>query len=149
MLLWRVMSYDELVRYKRGEIVRPHYANTIMRSKNNWKKAVVCFFGTANNAVHWASFFARHEVLVCFEIDQQDVESGWGQYPNLEAINKHRFDDILRLKVREYAVEAYSQRTAKLVKEIGISYKWITNNPAELTKMMGVEVLPTYDDIIK
>ena len=149
MLLWRVMSYDELANYKQGKTLKPHHAAVTMRSKNSWEKSCFCFFGTANNAVHWASIFVKHEVLVCFEVDQKEVTAGWGQYPNLEAINSYRFDDILRLKVREYALDTYSQETAKLVKEIGIGYKWITNNPAELTKLVGVDVLPTYDDIIK
>lgn len=147
MLLWRVMSYKELTRYKRGKIVRPHH--TAKYNKNSWNKPALCFFGTANNAVHWASPFAQHEVLVCFEIDQQDVKAGWGQYPNLEAIQSYKLSDAMRLTVREYALETYSQETAKLVKEIGVDYKWITNNPAELTKLMGVKILPSYDDTIK
>ena len=148
MQLWRVMSYKELVRYKRGKIVKPR-PSSVRGQANSWEKPVVCFFGTANNAVRWANPFAAHEVLVCFEIDQKSVKTGWGKYPDLAAIKSSKLHEVARLTVREYALDTYSRETAKLIKEIGIDYKWIANNSVELSKLMDVNVLPTYDDTIK
>lgn len=52
MILYRAMSWLELAKYLFNIKLSPLPS---LPSKNSWKKNVLCFFGTANNAVHWAA----------------------------------------------------------------------------------------------
>lgn len=80
MILYRAMSWLELLKYLSGITIYP-VGN--IPSKNAWKgKKVLCFFGTANNAVHWAAP-GTHDVIVKVDIPEHRLHKGWGIYPDL------------------------------------------------------------------
>lgn len=120
MILYRAMSWLELSKYLSGITIYP-VAN--IPSKNAWKgKKVLCFFGTANNAVHWAAP-GTHDVIVKVDIPERRLRKGWGIYPDLVA-QRTSIQGMLTailagdekqwpyVKVKEYAVTYYDKASA-------------------------------------
>lgn len=68
--------------------------------------------------------FMRPMKIVCFEVDSEAIQRGWGVYPDFAAKNDLvALLDILigvhppTVKVNEYALPEYSNRTLRLVDE--------------------------------
>lgn len=112
MLLWRAMNHQELYAFERGEVIKPKH--DAAKQVNSWEEPVVCFFGTCNNALHWASPLYGHQYVVGFEVSPLAVTAGWGSYADLSTLDEK---EIGRVFVKEYAVRAYSKTIAKCVKK--------------------------------
>lgn len=146
MLLWRAMCSDELAAFERGEKIRACKKSTAGRA-NTWKgKPRICFFGTANNAVHWASLLYRHDYVVCFDFPPGTFETGCGRYKDFSTGDM--FDNVC-VMVKEYAVKSYSQKTARFVKKLDIENKWRCRNYEELQKLLDIPLSKSYDDLAK
>lgn len=155
MILYRAMSWLELSKYLSGITIYP-VAN--IPSKNAWKgKKVLCFFGTANNAVHWAAP-GTHDVIVKVDIPECRLHKGWGIYPDLtqqvsvpdmmKAILTGRPHPCPCLKVKEYAVTYYDKASAFFLDYAEIDWR----NPYKVNAFKNgkkIKILPGYDDLIK
>ena len=142
MLLWRAMSLQELCAFQRGEIIKPK--NDVTKQVNSWEEPVLCFFGTCNNALHWASPIYGHQCVVGFEVSPLAVTAGWGRYPNLSMLDEK---EIGRVFVKEYAVKAYSKAIAKCVKQICFDQVWFVKDYKGIAKAANVDVYDSYDDL--
>lgn len=156
MILYRAMSWLELSKYLSGITIYP-VAN--IPSKNAWKgKKVLCFFGTANNAVHWAAP-GMHDVIVKVDIPEHRLRKGWGIYPDLVA-QRTSIQGMLTailtgdekqwpyVKVKEYAVTYYDKASAFFLDYAEIDWR----NPYKVNAFKNgkkIKVLPGYDDLIK
>lgn len=146
MLLWRAMSADEFAAFERGEKIRAFKMSTAGRV-NTWKgKPRICFFGTANNAIHWASPLYGHDYVVGLEFPAGTFETGCGRYKDFSTDDM--FDNVC-VMVKEYAVKSYSQRTARFVRKIDIEDKWKCKDYGELQKVIGIPLFVSYDDLAK
>ena len=154
MILYRAMSWQELSKYLSDITIRPLPG---LPSKNTWKKNVLCFFGTANNAVHWAAP-GTHDVIVKVDIPEHRLHKGWGIYPDLTqqvsvpdmltAILTGRPHPCPCLKVKEYAVTYYDKASAFFLDYAEIDWR----NPYKVNTFKNgqkIKVLPGYDDLIK
>lgn len=156
MILYRAMSWLELSKYLSGITIYP-VAN--IPPKNAWKgKKVLCFFGTANNAVHWAAP-GTHDVIVKVDIPERRLRKGWGIYPDLVA-QRTSIQGMLTailagdekqwpyVKVKEYAVTYYDKASAFFLDYAEIDWR----NPYKVNAFKNgkkIKVLPGYDDLIK
>lgn len=155
MILYRAMSWLELSKYLSDITIRPVPS---LPSKNTWKRNVLCFFGTANNAVHWAAP-GIHDVIVKVDIPEHRLRKGWGIYPDLVA-QRTSIQGMLTailageekqwpcLKVAEYAVNYYDKASAFFLDYAEIDWR----NPYKVNtfkKGQKIKVLPGYDDLIK
>ncbi len=156
MILYRAMSWLELSKYLSGITIYP-VAN--IPSKNAWKgKKVLCFFGTANNAVHWAAP-GTHDVIVKVDIPERRLRKGWGIYPDLVA-QRTSIQGMLTailagdekqwpyVKVKEYAVTYYDKASAFFLDYAEIDWR----NPYKVNAFKNgqkIKVFPGYDDLIK
>ncbi len=125
MILYRVMSKDELAVYLKGKNIKPPKNSDVALSCNSWKRTRVCFFGTANNCAHWQPV-CYGLVIVKFEVADTfiKIKRGWGRYPDVAYFTQNVFsgnilmdinNSIAKPKfvyVKEYAVAAYSTRSA-------------------------------------
>lgn len=128
MILYRVMSKDELAAYLKGKSIKPPKNSDVALSRNSWKRPRVCFFGTANNCAHWQPM-CHGLVIVKFEVADTvaKIERGWGRYPDIARLTQTAqgvfggtiladINDIITnpkiVYVKEYAVAAYSKRSA-------------------------------------
>lgn len=115
------------------------------------------FFGTANNAVHWAAP-GTHDVIVKVDIPECRLHKGWGIYPDLtqqvsvpdmmKAILTGRPHPCPCLKVKEYAVTYYDKASAFFLDYAEIDWR----NPYKVNAFKNgqkIKVLPGYDDLIK
>lgn len=154
MILYRAMSWLELSKYLSDITIHPVPG---LPSKNSWKKNVLCFFGTANNAVHWAAI-GTHDVIVKVDIPEHRLHKGWGIYPDLTqqasiqdmmaAILTGRPHPCPCLKVAEYAVTYYDKANAIFLDYAEIDWR----NPYKVNAFKNgqkIKVLPGYDDLIK
>ncbi len=155
MILYRAMSWLELSKYLSDITIRPEPS---LPSKNSWKKNVLCFFGTANNAVHWAAP-GTHDVIVKVDIPEHRLRKGWGIYPDLVAQRTSiqvMLTAILAgdekqwpyVNVKEYAVTYYDKASAFFLDYAEIDWR----NPYKVNSFKNgqkIKVLPGYDDLIK
>ena len=154
MILYRAMSRLELAKYLCNIKISPLLG---LPSKNSWKKNVLCFFGTANNAVHWAAP-GTHDVIVKVDIPEHRLHKGWGIYPDLaqqvsvpdmmKAILSGRPHPCPCLKVAEYAVTYYDKASAFFLDYAEIDWR----NPYKVNSFKNgqkIKVLPGYNDLIK
>lgn len=159
MILYRAMNGAELAAYKDGQTVRPTAA--ALHSNNSWLRHTVTFFGTANNALHWAVppvLPTGHVVIAAFEVVDADVQEGWGIYPDFDApfsiadmldglIYGHCAERAL-VKVREYGLPWYSDKQLKMIDVLWI--KWSDKYSSRFFNGKAkLEVKNNYDDIIE
>lgn len=159
MILYRAMNGAELAAYKDGQTVRPTAA--ALHSNNSWLRHTVTFFGTANNALHWAVppvLPTGHVVIAAFEVVDADVQEGWGIYPDFDApfsiadmldglIYGHCAEWAL-VKVREYGLPWYSDKQLKMIDVLWI--KWSDKYSSRFFNGKAkLEVKNNYDDIIE
>lgn len=155
MILYRAMSWLELSKYLSDITIRPAPS---LPSKNTWKRSVLCFFGTANNAVHWAAP-GIHDVIVKVDIPEHRLRKGWCIYPDLVA-QRTSIQGMLKailageekqwpyVKVKEYAVAYYDKASALFMDYAEIDWR----NPYKVNAFKNgqkIKVLPGYDDLIK
>lgn len=155
MILYRAMSWMELAKYLFNIKISPLPG---LSSKNSWKKNVLCFFGTANNAVHWAAP-GTHDVIVKVNIPEHRLRKGWGIYPDLVA-QRTSIQGMLTailagdekqwpyVKVKEYAVTYYDKDSAFFLNYAEIDWR----NPYKVNAFKNgqkIKVFPGYDDLIK
>ena len=92
MILYRVMSLEEFEAYKAGKTIRARNGDTVSKSRNSWRRPMICFFTSANNCAHWRPICAGNVIV---ELDVRNKKAlerpGWGVYvPRLQG-----FDDLL------------------------------------------------------
>lgn len=159
MILYRAMNAKELAAYNDGQTVRP--TAEALRSNNSWLSHTVTFFGTANNALHWAVppvLPTGHVVIAAFEVVDAAVQEGWGIYPDFDApfsiadmldglIYGHCTEHAL-LKVREYGLPWYSDKQLKMID--GMWIKWSDKYSSRFVNGKAkLDVKNNYDDIIE
>ena len=142
MLLWRAMNHQELCAFERGEVINPKHDAT--KQVNSWEEPVVCFFGTCNNALHWASPLYGHQYVVEFEVSPLAITAGWGSYADLSTLDEK---EIGRVFVKEYAVRTYSKAIAKCVKKIYLGSEWLKKDYKGIAREAEVDVYDSYDDL--
>lgn len=119
--LWRRMSVEEFNIYLSGGEVLPLPTCRTAIDKNSFDKPLMCFFGTANNAMWWGiDINSLKDVIACFEIDEKEIIPGHGVYPDWSLDMFERLMLFLQNKhknvfVKEYGLNSYSQKNAKLV----------------------------------
>ena len=125
MILYRVMSKDELAAYLKGKNIKPPKKSDVALSCNSWTRPRVCFFGTANNCAHWQPM-CYGLVIVKFEVADtfMKIKRGWGRYPDVAYFTQNVFSGNILMDinsaiakpkfvyVKEYGVAAYSKRSA-------------------------------------
>lgn len=155
MILYRAMSWLELSKYLSGITIHPAPS---LPSKNAWARMkVLCFFTTANNAVHWAAP-GTHDVIVKVDIPEHRLHKGWGIYPDLtqqvsvpdmmKAILTGRPNPVSCVKVAEYAVTDYDKVSALFLDYAEIDWR----NPYKVNSFKSgqkIKMLPGYNDLIK
>lgn len=160
MILYRAMSAGELALFEHHKTIEPSMESVYC--KNSWDTALVTFFGTANNALHWANC-DKHDIVAAFKTNPELVKAGWGIYPDwtaeidvlelLNGIATGKYVERNLLKVREYGVPFYNSEEAFLLNCMVIDW----DNKYESTFLLrrigfgGVklEVKDNYDDIIE
>ena len=160
MIFYRAMSTRELSLFEHHKTIYP--TNRSVTCSNSWNTAMVTFFGTANNALHWARK-DRHDVIAAFRINPKLVKAGWGVYPDwaaeidvLELLNgivTGNYVERNLLKVREYGVPFYNDQEAYLLNCMVIDRenKYESNFPLHSVGFGGVKLegKDNYDDIIE
>lgn len=159
MILYRAMNAAELAAYNAGQTIRP--TATALHSNNSWLSHMVTFFGTANNAMHWATppvLATGHDVIVAFEVVDADVQEGWGIYPDFDApfsiadmldgLIYGRCVERALVKAREYGLPWYSDKQLKMID--GMWIKWSDKYSIRFVNGKGtLDVKSSYDDIIE
>lgn len=156
MILYRAMSIRELRSFKQHKTIKPSMES--VRCKNSWDMALVTFFGTANNALHWATR-GEHDIVVAFRINHKLVKEGWGIYPDLDSvkISKEKTGMFLvecnSLKVREYGIPCYNDREARIANCMIIHWEDKQKSRFALPSLdfdkVELEVKSNYDDILE
>lgn len=127
MILYRVMSLEEFEAYKAGKTIRARNGGTVVKSRNCWRRPMICFFTSANNCAHWRPICAGN-VIVALDVRNKKVleRPGWGVYPDFTAAEQPGICDVLVslmtgkelkqkvVKVTEYALLYYNKRNAYL-----------------------------------
>ena len=116
--LWRRMSLGELRRYLHGEVVKPLPTCDTGMCANSYSRPLMCFFGTANNAMWWTGN-GFNSVVACFEVDERYILFGHGKYPDMtlkpsEILAAASRGENPFVYVKEYALKNYSKKNTKL-----------------------------------
>lgn len=155
MILYRAIGAYEMALFTLHETIAPSMESIF--AKNSWNTALVTFFGTANNALHWANP-GNHDFVVALEIDSERVKAGWGIYPDfdeqisiaemLEGMMKGKVPEHTLLKVREYGVPFYNDQEARFVDCMTIDWedKYKSCFPRQRVSLV---VKNNYDDVIE
>lgn len=108
MVVYRLMSEQELADYSAGFVIRGRCDMQRYMNSSVLKQAV-CFFGNASNCAHWG--MGKSGMYICkFFIPSRYLEVNHGYYPDLTT------DDWSAItEVREYATEWYSRDNAFLL----------------------------------
>lgn len=67
MILYRVMSPEEFGAYKAGKAIRARNGDTVSKSRNSWRRPMICFFTSANNCARWRPICAGN-VIVALDV---------------------------------------------------------------------------------
>lgn len=127
MILYRVMSREEFEAYKAGKTIRARNGDTVSKSRNSWRRPMICFFTSANNCAHWRPVCAGNVIVALDVRNKKALERpGWGVYPDFTAAEQPGICDVLVslmtgkelkqkvVKVTEYALLYYNKRNAYL-----------------------------------
>lgn len=151
-LLWRRMSVAEFNIYLSGGEVLPLPTCRTAIDKNSFDKPLMCFFGTANNAMWWGlDVNSLEDVIACFEVDEKEICSGHGVYPDwsidmfewLILFSQNKDKNVL---VKEYGLNSYSQKNAKIV-EWGTVVRDGAQCILKLNNGKFIERGPAYNDL--
>ena len=117
--LWRKMSLYELQRYLRGEEIKPLPTCDTGMCANSYGRPLICFFGTANNAMWWTGN-DYNSVVASFEVDERFILFGHGKYPDMTLSPSEILAAVSRREqpfvyVKEYALKSYSKKNARLI----------------------------------
>lgn len=158
MILYRVMSLEEFEAYKAGKTIRARNGDTVSKSRNSWRRPMICFFTSANNCAHWRPICAGN-VIVALDVRNKKSAGapGWGVYPDFTAAEQPGICDVLVslltgkelkpkvVKVTEYALLYYNKRNAYLR---DWSFAWGENYIC-FEKSGLVPRLPGYNDLLE
>lgn len=158
MILYRVMSLEEFEAYKAGKTIRARNGDTVSKSRNSWRRPMICFFTSANNCAHWRPICAGNVIVALDVRNKKALERpGWGVYPDFTAAEQPGICDVLVslmtgkelkqkvVKVTEYALLYYNKRNAYLRDwAFGWGEKYICFEKSGL-----VPRLPGYNDLLE
>ena len=153
MILYRAMNAAELAAYNDGQTIRP--TAEALRSNNSWLSHTVTFFGTANNALHWAMppvLPTGHAAIIAFEVVDADVQEGWGIYPDFDAPFSiaDMLDGLIYGHCAERAVVKVRESDKHLKMIDGMWIKWSDKYSSQFVNGKGtLDVKNSYDDIIE
>ena len=96
MILYRVMSLEEFEAYKAGKTIRARNGDTVSKSRNSWRRPMICFFTSANNRAHWRPICAGNVIVALDVRNKKALERpGWGVYPDFTAAEQPGICDVL------------------------------------------------------
>ena len=158
MILYRVMSLKEFEAYKAGKTIRARNGDTVSKSRNSWRRPMICFFTSSNNCAHWRPICAGNVIVALDVRNKKALERpGWGVYPDFTAAEQPGLCDVLEslmtgkelkqkvVKVTEYALLYYNKRNAYLR---DWAFVWGENYIC-FEKSGLVPRLPGYNDLLE
>ena len=141
--LIRFMSWAELRKYLRGEIVK---GSTDWSKQANTASKGICFFPATpppEDRLHYLSGNVDFQAVAEFEvIAPVEVTTSWGEYrdpdePLPDNLWDLVFAPVKRIRVNEYCMPEYSNKILRLLRVgnvgAGKNFEWVINWNIDLT----------------